>query len=166
MRLYHDWEFLENGETIKPISVGMVREDGEELYYEFQNAPWSEIFDNTWLRANVVPGLSFSEKTLAHPLEIRDLVENFLFRAHKVDKKLELWGWYSAYDHVCLAQLFGKMINLPNWCPMYTHDLKQEFDRLGNPEYKRQTEGLHNALEDAKFLRSKHLWLENRTWQD
>lgn len=43
-----------------------------------------------------------------------------------------LYGYYSAYDHVVLCQLFGKMINLPKGFPMYTKDLKQELDRLVN----------------------------------
>lgn len=38
------------------------------------------------------------------------------------------YGYYSAYDHVALCWLFGKMIDLPKGFPMYTIDLKQEFD--------------------------------------
>lgn len=38
--------------------------------------------------------------------------------------KPEFYGYYSAYDHVALCWLFGKMINLPNGFPMYTKDLK------------------------------------------
>lgn len=57
MRVYHDWEFLEDSITIKPISVGMVAENGAELYYEFANAPWSDIMRNEWLKQNVIPGL-------------------------------------------------------------------------------------------------------------
>lgn len=44
----------------------------------------------------------------------------------------ELYGYYSAYDHVCLAWLFGKMIDLPDGFPMYTNDLKQMFDEKQN----------------------------------
>lgn len=39
-----------------------------------------------------------------------------------------LHGWYSAYDHVVLSQLFGRMVDLPEYMPMYTRDLKQMFD--------------------------------------
>ena len=31
MRVFYDFEFLEDYHTIDPISVGMVREDGREL---------------------------------------------------------------------------------------------------------------------------------------
>ena len=39
-----------------------------------------------------------------------------------------LYGHYSAYDHVALSWIFGKMIDLPKGFPMYTRDLKQMFD--------------------------------------
>jgi len=41
---------------------------------------------------------------------------------------INLYGYYSAYDHVALCWLFGKMINLPKGFPMYTRDLKQMMD--------------------------------------
>lgn len=46
-----------------------------------------------------------------------------------VKSKIQLYGYYSAYDHVALCWLFGKMIDLPKGFPMYTIDLKQELDR-------------------------------------
>jgi hypothetical protein len=173
MKIYMDWEFLEDGITVQPISVGMIREDGKELYYEFLNAPSIDILKREWLKENVVPHLSagwtkamltgMSDEVVKSRLAIRNKVYDFLLDAWKLDKLngFELWGWYSAYDHLCLAQLFGKMIDLPDWCPMYTNDVRQEFHRLGDPSYPRQTEGLHNALADAKFLMKRHQWLMN-----
>lgn len=157
MRVWHDWEFLEDGETIKPISVGMVTEDGAELYLEFSDAPWDKIRDHEWLMDNVVPQLGKFSYTKSY---VREAVYEFLKAAASRGNDLQLWGWYCAYDHVCLAQLFGRMIDLPGWCPKLTQDLKQEFIRLGDPVYPRQTEGLHNALEDARHMRAKHLWLD------
>lgn len=40
------------------------------------------------------------------------------------------YGYYSAYDHVALSWIFGKMIDLPKGFPMYTIDLKQMFDQI------------------------------------
>ena len=45
-----------------------------------------------------------------------------------VKSKIQFYGYYSAYDHVALCWLFGKMIDLPKGFPMYTIDLKQSFD--------------------------------------
>ncbi|MEH3129406.1 MAG: 3'-5' exoribonuclease [Mycolicibacterium neoaurum] len=64
----------------------------------------------------------------------------------------ELWAYFGAYDHVALAQLWGSMMQLPKGMPMYTHDLKQEMDRLGIPESAvPQPENAHNALADAQW---------------
>lgn len=175
MRIYHDWEFLDDGVTTSPISVGMVTEDGHELYYEFLDAPWKRIYGNPWLVENVIPGLSKdfntalvtgeSNSVVKGRLSIRIKVVDFLLDAMtRSGKPLQLWGWYSAYDHLCLAQLFGKMIDLPDWCPMLTFDLKQEFILRGvdqHPNIPRQSKGLHNALEDAKHLKIKHEWFKN-----
>ncbi|MGW4097114.1 3'-5' exoribonuclease domain-containing protein [Mycobacterium sp. NPDC004974] len=65
----------------------------------------------------------------------------------------ELWAYYAAYDHVALAQLWGRMINLPKGIPMFTHDLKQEMDRLGiaSDEFPRPADDAHDALADAEW---------------
>src|SRR5690606_19466653 len=62
----------------------------------------------------------------------------------------ELWAWYGSYDHVALAQLFGRMIDLPDGVPMWTNDLKPEAARLGDPTLPEQPDGVHNALADAR----------------
>lgn len=70
--------------------------------------------------------------------------------------KPEIWGYYSAYDHIVLCQLFGTMMDLPAGFPMYMRDLKQWCDMLGNPELLPQATGEHNALHDA--LWNKEVW--------
>ena len=65
--------------------------------------------------------------------------------------KPELWGYYSAYDHVVFCQLFGTMMNLPKGYPMYTRDIKQWCDQLGNPKLPEQGKGEHHALADARW---------------
>jgi hypothetical protein len=105
-----------------------------------------------------------------------------LFTMQYSENKNEIWdkpifyGYYSAYDHVALCWLFGKMIDLPKGFPMYTIDLKQMLDEkisqdnleingvkipnynLDNKiqtiknitNYPKQTNE-HNALADAKW---------------
>ncbi len=87
------------------------------------------------------------------------------------------YGYYSAYDHVVLCWLFGKMIDLPTGFPMYTRDLKQILDdtqerrfglskfkgKLANdikelPNYPKQ-ENEHSAIHDARFNRELHMFL-------
>jgi hypothetical protein len=170
MRVYHDWEFLEQGNSVYPISVGMVREDGAELYMEFADAPWDKIMKHTWLRNNVMPLLNCytdgslvilrGTETFKNRLGVFVKVHDFLLEASR-DSPLELWGWYSAYDHVCLGQLFGAMVNLPDFVPMYTRDLKQEADRLDVriPDLRLPNERAHFALDDARAEMRMHKWL-------
>lgn len=165
MKVYHDWEFLETQNSVYPISVGMVREDGKSIYRVFDDAPWALINKHDWLTANVVPKLAIAVHNFSSTDSIRSDVHSFLSHAHfDGEGSLELWGWYSGYDHVCLGQLFGAMVNLPNFVPMWTNDIRQEVHRLGNPQipdFRMPGELVHNALDDARAELRMHEWLIN-----
>jgi hypothetical protein len=80
-----------------------------------------------------------------------------------VGKDPELWGWYSAYDHVALAQLYGPMVDLPAGWPYYTRDVRQLASSLGWPERKRPPVPKvdeHDALADARWTKAVHAWCE------
>lgn len=55
---------------------------------------------------------------------------------------IEFYGFMSAYDHVALCWLFGKMIDLPKGFPMYTIDLQQELDRKVSELKNNRPDGL------------------------
>lgn len=176
-RFFYDTEFLEDGRTIDLISIGIVCEDGREYYAINTGAPWKRINQHAWLRENVLPSLPQIRGDRRHYVSARrnpaaiDFyhpsfkptsiiaaeVRDFLLSGRNLP---ELWAWYGAYDHVALCQLWGSMVDLPEGVPMWTNDLRQESERLGNPEMPTQAVGVHNALEDArhnlamwKFLR-------------
>ncbi len=73
--------------------------------------------------------------------------------------KPELWGYYAAYDHVALCQLFGTMMDLPKGWPMWTHDIKQLCETLGDPQLPEQGKGEHHALADARWNKQVYEWL-------
>lgn len=169
MDVYYDSEFIDTGDRILPISIGFHREDGEELYRIFDDAAViKQAAGHPWLRENVLSSLpilfgppskgiswtwhyehsDFEYVKPAH--QIRADVEAFLLDAATKDGPLTLWAWYAAYDHVLLAQIWGKMLDLPSFVPMNTCDLRQEHLRLGEPTLPRQKEGQHNALADAR----------------
>lgn len=186
MRVYMDTEFIEDGRTIDLLSIGMVREDGATFYAVSSEADHSKA--SPWVQENVLPYLDrppelrltravIREKILTflgwetqrdrqervtgrlHTLEFfRDMEVN-PFELVRPDHKIELWGWYSAYDHVALCQLWGPMIDLPKGMPMFTHDLKQLAEELGDPKIPKQANGAHNALADAEWVRMAHLFL-------
>jgi hypothetical protein len=169
----YDTEFLEDGKTIELISIGMVAEDGRELYAVNADMPVRRIRKNPWLMANVAPALpkahgdarlyqprrwlfNYSDPSVYKRSQIADKVRRFI----QATPDPQLWADWGAYDHVVLCQLWGRMIDLPEGVPMWTHDLRQEIERHGNPEIPpmpRATE--HNALSDAREVAYRLGWL-------
>jgi hypothetical protein len=180
----YDWEFLEDGITIEPISVGMVADDGRTYYAVnalLASRGWKgwklrrRIRKHAWLMDNVVPHLpkpsgdwnlhmpkswlfNYRDPAVKPMKQIADEVMDFI-RAAGPD--VELWANYGSYDHVCLAQLWGRMIDLPEGVPMYTNDLQQEARRLGIhwDQLPKQESGEHNALADARHNQTVRRWL-------
>lgn len=171
----YDLEFLEDGRTIELISIGMVCDDGREYYAVNRDMPVRRIRKHKWLMENVVPGLpqghgdqrlSMPKRWLFHypdravklRTQIADEVMDFI-RAAGPD--VEMWANYGAYDHVCLAQLWGRMIDLPEGVPMFTRDIQQERARLGLDwdALPKQEGGEHNALADARHNQLVRRWL-------
>lgn len=163
MRIYYDTEFLEDGRIIDLISIGMVAEDGREYYAVTAREDIIDLaFGHPWLSRHVVPSLPVTTNEAAfdwqwdtsHPdwpqVKPPRLIAADVAAFILATPDPALWAWYGAYDHVALCQLWGRMIDLPIGVPMYTNDLKQECDRLGNPKLPEQPAGEHNALADAR----------------
>jgi hypothetical protein len=185
MRIYMDSEFVEDGHVVDLLSIGMVREDGDSLY--LINADHGTLFravNDPWLRENVAVHLpirfwdrgadSFGyrwswEWDKKHPDfqrmfsrdRIRDQVREFI----AATPSPQLWADYGAYDHVVYAQLFGRMVDLPNGFPMTTFDIQQEAARtccdLSDPPVPPAVHA-HNALSDAMNAKAVHEWLIRR----
>lgn len=164
-RIFYDTEFLEDGHSIDLISIGMVAEDGRELYAVSAEADTVRVTRHPWLVENVWPSLPRKPCPRGHRCMMRGkghldhdhpAVRTRAQIARAVQEFItstpdpQLWAWYSAYDHVALAWLYGPMSQLPDGIPMWTGDLRQECQRLGNPPLPEQPDGLHNALADAK----------------
>jgi len=195
LRYWYDTEFIEDGKTIDLISIGIVAEDGRE-YYAISTA-FNASKASDWVKKNVLAHLPPRSPNPAY--ESPRIVEEARAWRNRVDIALDLlafcspekygkpefWGYYSAYDHVALCQLYGTMMGLPRgykkclncgssltesneshhaaicngeivkipgW-PMYTRDIKQWCDELGNPELPKQDKGEHHALADARWNR-------------
>lgn len=164
-----DTEFLEDGSTIELISIGIVCEDGREYYAVNSEMPVERIAKDDWLMTHVVPSLPRHDPRPPRRLDgshgpwiwsgpylrstevkpkwvIANEVRDFL----RADGSPELWADYAAYDHVALAQLWGKMVHLPKGIPMVTYDIEQEIRRAPGFVKPEQAEGEHNALADAR----------------
>jgi hypothetical protein len=173
MRYFYDTEFIEDGKTIDLISIGIVAEDGRELYCESNEIDLSAA--NDWVKENVITHLWSKQRDKTEfnrwSLEVnhwgglfsrKEIAREIIrFCNQEQHGKPEFWAYYADYDHVALCQLFGTMIDLPKGWPMYTRDIKQLCDELGNPRLPEQGKNEHNALEDARWNMKSYYYLLN-----
>ena len=177
VRFYYDFEFIDDGRTIDPLSLGMVCEDGTELYLVNVEADVSRA--NDWVRENVLPFLSNGKaQFVTRPQMMSNVLAFVSGRCVHMGEagepvtflEPEFWGYYSAYDHVALAQLFGPMVELPKGWPFYTRDVEQHAEDWGYEEdfyALAPAEGqAHSALDDARWVKRVHealvSWRERR----
>ena len=125
-RFFYDFEFEQkgtpNGISIDVISVGMINQQKRGIYLVNKNYDWRTC-TNQWLKTNVYPNLQIANITKNIQLkQFKKYILNFI--DYQQDDVIQLYGYYSAYDHVCLASCFGRMIDLPEYIPMLTYDLK------------------------------------------
>src|SRR6266487_5505921 len=168
MRIFLDTEFIEDGRTIEPLSIGMVREDDKEYYVEV--ASNKRLEPNEWVLKNVIPHLQSWDTWVLDPFpkygslssnkgaKIREVVRQEIIDFCDGEQDPEFWGYFADYDWVLLCQLFGTMMDLPNRWPKYCLDIRQEMkiqgitksqiiSRIGEGE---DEEG-HNALTGARY---------------
>jgi hypothetical protein len=164
-RIFYDWEFQEDGETIKPISLGMVDDTYRQLYLinrdYIDSVQSGEIEPSQWLLDNVLAYISEEDYlNYAVPFEdFPDIVLDFVSDFGRVKSRddVELWAYYAAYDHVRLAQCWGPMIKLPEPIPMFTHELQQYIeDNLQPGQSLPKQENEHHPVYDAQW--NKRVW--------
>lgn len=173
-----DTEFIDDGKTIDLISIGIVSEDGRELY--LQSCEFDPKKASQWVKDNVFCYLRHCPYKGSYDLarmlsqhrhgqcidQQRGYLHRCSWRTRKQIRneikafcdpeqygKPELWGYYSAYDHVVFCQLFGTMEDLPKGFPMLTYDLRQLLDMKGMQDVYQPEDSIHNALEDARWIK-------------
>jgi len=155
VRVFYDLEFGNTDGLITLVSVGAVREDGEEYYAV--SAEFDPLGVHPWVRDNVLPQLP-PTSTWKPRAVIRDELLGFF------GEEPVLWAWYGAYDHVTLCQLWGAMPQLPQALPRFTLDVRQLWEHLGRPALPAQPGGLHDALADARHVRVRFEALSERAY--
>jgi len=158
MRYFIDTEFIEDGRTIDLVSIGVVAEDGRELYLEVDPVQVNWDKANPWVLANVRPHLSGRHDVVYLKDHIARKLTAF------VGDSPEFWGYYADYDWVVIAQLYGTMMDLPKGWPMFCMDLKQLAVEKGNPRLPDQTSTEHHALNDARWARDAYHYLGQYGW--
>lgn len=180
MKYYLDEEFIDDGKTIDLISIGIVAEDGRELY--LQSVEFDEQKASDWVKENVLCGLPLcpccghkcnheeqptgkcrSKKCMwRNRAAIKAEILAFL----DVEKYgyPELIGWCCAYDFVAFCQLFGTMMDVPRFIPHSMIDIQQILDERGITDdmLPKQEGQVHNALADARYIRTLYESLTQR----
>lgn len=148
MDYFLDTEFVEDGSAIMPISIGIVAEDGRELYLELQFDE-DKARAHNFVREHVLPHLRTPRQCRVTKEQARKSILGFIGD----DPSPQFWAYYADYDWVLICQLFGTMIDLPERFPKFCMDLQQWYVRLGRPNGVKPTKpkNVHNALADAKW---------------
>lgn len=151
VKYFYDTEFYEDGERIHLLSIGIVADDGRELYLENGDFDWLMVPKDHWIQENVRPWLYRDDYAHVNTRgRIAQKVADFITST----QDNELFGYYSAYDHVVLAQLFGSMVDMPDGIPWYTNDLNSDLVRYGMESHRIPQDGVqHHALSDARWNR-------------
>jgi hypothetical protein len=158
MRYFIDTEYIfttdKRGGTIEPISIGIVAEDGRELYRvslpalnRSDDAP-PFVREHVWPVADRPGGNGVFDAGFVCPLE--SIAHDLRFFIG--DDTPEWWGDYADFDYVVLSIIMGGFDNWPERWPMYVNDLQQE----AIPSV--QSEIPHNALADARAVRDAFNW--------
>lgn len=159
MKYFLDTEFHEKGpgRHIELISLGILREDGRELYFENADADLDDV--SPWIKKNVVPYLLGGEMAIR-----REVMPDRVIRFFDGEDKPEIWGYCADYDWVLFCQIFQRMTNLPSCFPGFCLDLRQELFRLGlKKPTDLPTNGVkHNAIADCRWNLELYNWIQAR----
>jgi 3' exoribonuclease, RNase T-like len=148
LKYFIDTEFYEDGKTIDLISIGVVADDGRELYAVSREAELHKV--SPWVRENVLPSLpTYGDPAWMTREEIKRRLTEFV----SDNEKPVFYGYYADYDWICICQLFGTMMQLPWFFPKFCMDLKQLSVSVGSPQHPPEPVVAHNALVDARWNR-------------
>jgi hypothetical protein len=159
-RWFLDTEFHEDGKTIDLISVAIVSEGGEE--HAWVSSEFDEERCSDWVKANVLPHLP-DRATWAPRATIATELARVVLAS---GEKPQFWGYFADYDWVAIAQLYGRMIDLPDGFPFFCFDLKQSMVTMGVTKamLPEQSGVEHSAIEDARWIREA--WLYLKDWEE
>jgi 3'-5' exoribonuclease Rv2179c-like domain len=175
VRLWFDWEFIDTGTLLLPLSLGIEREDGATYYAEVEDTPTDEASD--WVIANVMSLMT--RFTNVEPLSKGSLASNgkawrdIVKPQHQIAEEVrdfageqpEWWGYIVTCDWRLLTQLYGTLLDVPTaWG--FPYEIAQLFDHAhmsGQPEdWVPQPAWQHHALADAGWNRK--VWDRIQDW--
>ena len=157
--IFFDTEFIEDGETIIPLSYAFITNQGDELYIVMDPAEIDLTKADPWVQKNVLTYLQKDwdeDNNIASQETAAEAIVEWVAKVTPKGVTPRFWADHCAYDWVVLMQLFGKMIDRPDGWPMYCNDIQtlkhlaKYAHRLPSPVDK------HHAMSDAKSVRERH----------
>jgi DNA polymerase III epsilon subunit-like protein len=153
-KIFFDTEFTGLHQDTTLISIGMIAEDGRELYCELKDYDKTQIDD--WLQNNVIKNLYNINPITTE--QLRKAIEGFIEPYDTV----EIWSDCLSYDWVLFNQIWGHAFNIPKKIYYIPFDICTLFKIKGvDPDVSREeyagiTSGIqkHNALWDAKVIKA------------
>jgi len=177
IKLFFDCEFTGLHKETTLISLGIISENDDNFYAEFNDYNKSQV-DN-WIQKNVIDKLWVNRKNI---IEQKAKMPDYYFYGSKKEIVIELKKWLNKfnneeilfvsdvchYDFVLLIDLFGTAFDLPkNVCPAcydINNDLIKYFNKDARKAFNVTREDLldkkinsealkHNALWDAEIIK-------------
>lgn len=145
--------------VLMPIFFDLAERDFHNIYFKDEWIYEGKIVDLNVFKSNEkwTSDFAWFKKLINKYGLSNSQISNEIKKFCYSKSNIELYGYYSAYDHVALSWLFGKMIDLPKGFPMYTKDLKQILDEKQGERNK-----LKDMLQDSdlyeKYKESKMIY--------
>lgn len=152
MRYFLDTEFVEDGETIDLISIGIVSEDGREYCAVSNSFDIQKALAHPFVSVHVLPHTA-KYSSVPRSQIAQDIVAF-------VGDEPEFWADYASYDWVALCQLYGPMVDLPKGWPYFCRDIQQFRAMLGKRGFEESGSDEHDALSDARQCKDRFLILK------
>lgn len=148
-----DCEFVDTGTTAELISIGLVRQDGAELYLENRDFPdhSGHLLDD-WMNRHVMDKTFLvtapDDPRIVPHAEIARQVADFLMSG---DGAPSIWAHYASYDYLCFARLFGRVLDIPDGLPRFAMDFRVLQELSGIKAPSQSPVNAHHALVDARW---------------
>jgi hypothetical protein len=157
VKYWFDTEFNDEVDPVQLISIGIVAEDGREMYsvLSSDSVYHPKKLCNKFVNDRVMPQLfsSFIPGVETAPIrtehELRAMILDFL----DGDERPEFWGYYADYDWYLFTRLFGTFQTMPKKFPFLCLDLKQYALSLGVSVLPKPLAPEHHALIDARWTK-------------
>lgn len=155
MKIFFDTEFTGLHKNTTLISIGMIDEEGRELYCELNDYDKSQC--DEWIHHNVIANLHNTNPI--NTVQLKKAIEGFL----EPYSYVEMWSDCLSYDWVLFCDIWGHAFNIPKNIYYIPFDICTVFKMKGiDPDINRENfAGLnldhpqkHNALWDAKAIKT------------